>query len=158
MSGTYLLQLILNAPEVEKSYWCQSLIAARQQDGLAAMGPCFDDITKLKLKHLPQKVNGLVGGFPCQATCLHLNFRNVLRGYRALGKTAAWQTPGPSSWLTCGGFGMRIRPACNLARMVICRGVLRDFMLLENVGNLLSKTHRGIMVYLAEARDGGCGV
>ena len=52
--------------QVERSNFCQQVIRARIQDGLADPATIFDDVTMVKSQDL-QNADGLLAGFPCQA-------------------------------------------------------------------------------------------
>ena len=73
--STLLIQLILilasndlaNESKVEKCPFCQKVIEARIQDGLADAGVIFDDITKVTGMEFGDDIDGYLAGFPCQA-------------------------------------------------------------------------------------------
>lgn len=53
---------------MESDAYCRQVIAARMQDGYADPGPIFGDITTVwKSNIINEQVDGLIGGFPCQA-------------------------------------------------------------------------------------------
>lgn len=64
--------------EVEKDQFCREVIKARLAEGHFGKKPIpvFEDVLKFSMKDLPDArgVDGLMGGFPCQATfwCLCL--------------------------------------------------------------------------------------
>ena len=55
-------------PQVERDPYCAEVIQCRIADGLAAPGTLFHDITECYLPAaMSATLDGIVGGFPCQA-------------------------------------------------------------------------------------------
>ena len=54
--------------QVERDEFCSSILLQRMEDKLLADAPLFRDVTDFKPdKEMADAVQGLVGGFPCQA-------------------------------------------------------------------------------------------
>ena len=58
--------------EVEQCEYCQRVLSIRQSEGLLAPCPIYGDVTKYH--PAPDSAEGVLGGFPCQVSCLNQVF------------------------------------------------------------------------------------
>ena len=113
-------------------------------DGLAPEGPLFMDGEAFNLSDIGAEVDGLVGGFPCQAP-----FAFVGKGVSQQSWQAGWYErlslmPSPRLW---DQGGQKLLLGLNVG----CMSWLRKFMILENVSHILSPSLRPLMEYLVKA-------
>lgn len=64
--------------EVEASPHCREVLKCRMAEGLLPSGPIYEDVRGFEPSaDIKSKASGLIGGFPCQATC----FRGCLQQF-----------------------------------------------------------------------------
>lgn len=84
----WLLLVIVMCCQVEKKEFCRRVIQARVAEGHFGDKdiPCFEDVEKFSVKDVPdfRSIDGLAGGFPCQARC----------GCACAGACTSWFNPG----------------------------------------------------------------